>query len=71
MTKRRGRPPLDPDDPSVPVMFRVPSKQYDATFRNARDARETVSDYVRRAVQSANQARAVTPNDVTRKIGPR
>jgi len=52
--RRVGRPPLDPDDPSVPMMLRLPSKQYDATYKNARAARESVSDYVRRLLRAAN-----------------
>lgn len=43
-----GRPPLDPDDPSVSVHFRLPSKQYDATVERATRDRETLSDYIRR-----------------------
>ena len=30
--RRRGRPPLDPHDPSVDLHFRVPGKQYDAAY---------------------------------------
>jgi hypothetical protein len=43
----RGRPPLDPHDPSVDVHVRVPSRQYDALYRRARDARLTVAEYLR------------------------
>ena len=28
-----GRPPLDPDDPSVDVHLMLPSKRYDARMR--------------------------------------
>ena len=33
MTKRTGRPPLDPDDPSVEGLRSLPSKRYDALYR--------------------------------------
>lgn len=47
MTKRTGRPPLDPQDPSIRMGFRVSSKQYDALYVRAKDARMNVSEFIR------------------------
>lgn len=43
-----GRPPLDPDSPSVPITVRVSSKQYDALWRAAMRDRQTVAQHMRR-----------------------
>jgi hypothetical protein len=51
--KRGGRPPLDPDDPSVDVHVRLPSKQYDAVYRLAQHARVTVPEMFRRGLENA------------------
>lgn len=51
--KPRGRPPLDPADPSIDVHFRLPSKQYDEAFRHAQEARLTVPEWIRRKVAEA------------------
>ena len=50
MTKRPGRPPLDPDDPTVKFSLCLPSKRYDALCRAAATERQTVSDVLRRAL---------------------
>ena len=50
MTKRPGRPPLDPDDPSVKFSLTLPSKRYDALCRRAAADRETIADVLRRAL---------------------
>jgi hypothetical protein len=50
-TKRRGRPPLDPDDPSVNLHIRLVSKQYDALCARAGQDRRTLPEMIRRAVQ--------------------
>jgi hypothetical protein len=44
---KRGRPPLDPDDPSVKVCLSLPGKRYDALWRAATDARTTVGAVIR------------------------
>jgi len=49
--KREGRPPLDPDDPSVQVHFRLPGKEYDRLYHEAKAARLELSDYLRRTLR--------------------
>jgi len=44
---KRGRPPLDPHDPSVTVCLRLPGKRYDALWRAAADSRTTVGALIR------------------------
>jgi hypothetical protein len=51
--RRVGRPPLDADDPAVDVHVRLPSKQYDATYQRAQDARVTVPEIIRRDLRLA------------------
>ena len=51
--RREGRPPLDPNDPSVDIHFRLPSRQYDLTLANAKAARMELGDYIRRAIDVA------------------
>jgi hypothetical protein len=46
--KRPGRPPLAADDPTVQVSIRLPSKQFDATQREADAARMTMAEWIRR-----------------------
>jgi len=53
--KRRGRPRLDPDDPSVDVRFRLPSKQYDLTHKQATAAKLTLAEWLRRIVAHAGR----------------
>ena len=50
--KRRGRPPLDPDAPSVRVHVRFTTKHYDALCTRASARRETLSETIRRALTS-------------------
>jgi hypothetical protein len=50
MKPRRGRPPLDPDGPSVSVHLRLLSKDYDALFARAREQRVTVPQTIRRVL---------------------
>lgn len=49
----KGRPPLDPSDPSVHLHFSIPSKGYDQLYRLARDQNITVPEVIRRAVYQA------------------
>jgi hypothetical protein len=49
--RRRGRPPLDPSDPSVGVYSTLPGKQYDALYGLASRSRVTLSELVRRTLQ--------------------
>jgi len=50
MSKRPGRPPLDPDDPSVKLSLTLPSKRYDALCRLAAADHQSLSDVLRRAL---------------------
>ena len=45
-----GRPPLDQQDPSVSIHFRLPAKQYDDLWRRAAAERTTVGDLLRHFV---------------------
>jgi len=47
MTRRRGRPPLDPEGPSVQLNVRFTAKQYDALWARARAQRVSLSAMVR------------------------
>lgn len=46
-TNPPGRPRLDPSDTSVSVTLRVPSRQYDRMNLAAKDARLTLTDWMR------------------------
>ncbi|MGH9309054.1 MAG: hypothetical protein ACRD1U_06760 [Vicinamibacterales bacterium] len=50
MPKRRGRPPLDANDPSVPVQVRMPGREYDSVYERARRERVSVPEICRRAL---------------------
>jgi ABC-type branched-subunit amino acid transport system substrate-binding protein len=50
MTKRTGRPPLDPDDPSVRLTLTLQATRYDAVYRLAAAARQSVPEYLRAAI---------------------
>ena len=46
MKKKTGRPRLAPEDASVQMSIRLPVKQFDATHRQATDARLTMSAWI-------------------------
>jgi len=52
MTKRPGRRPLDPRDPSVQICVSVPSKRYDQLYQTAAGARMTVPELIRQSLAS-------------------
>jgi hypothetical protein len=58
MMARTGRPPLATDDPSVTLHVRVPATQFDASYAAARDARQTLAEWVRDALREAGAAPA-------------
>jgi hypothetical protein len=58
MTPRRGRPPLDRDDPSVVVSVRLPSRQYDALCARAGRKGITLPAMIRRVLVLKNRRRA-------------
>jgi len=53
--KRGGRPRLAANDESVNVHFRLPSKQYDLTQKQANDAKLSLSDWLRKVVERASR----------------
>jgi hypothetical protein len=55
--KARGRPRLVAEEPSVNVHFRLPTKHYDETQKQAAQARLTLPDWFRRVVVTAIQKR--------------
>ena len=50
IAKRRGRPPLDPDGPSVNVHLRLTSKHYDALAARADRERSSLPEVIRRTL---------------------
>ena len=50
MSRRPGRPALDDGDHTVQCSLRMPAKSYDAIYRAASRERETVPEYIRKAV---------------------
>jgi len=50
MKHRNGRPPLDPADPSVRVCVSIPTKRYDALYKQAAGSRVSVPELFRRAI---------------------
>lgn len=51
-SKARGRPKLQ-NEPSVDLHFRLPAKQYDAAFVQARRDRLSVPEWIRRTVTNS------------------
>jgi hypothetical protein len=55
--KPRGRPRLAAEEPSVNVHFRLTTKQYDETQKQAAQARLSLPEWFRRIVGTAIQKR--------------
>ena len=53
MKRTPGRPPLDDDDPSVPLSLSLPSQQLAACEDKAKADRLTVQEWIRRVLRSA------------------
>jgi hypothetical protein len=51
MKRSPGRPPLDDHDPSAQICLTVPGKQFDALEREAKLARVSVQDIIRRELK--------------------
>jgi hypothetical protein len=49
--RKPGRPPLDPNDPSVRVCFRLPGRQYDDLYHRAQRERTDVGTIIRRRLR--------------------
>jgi hypothetical protein len=50
MIRRPGRPPLDDADPSTTVCVSLPSKRYDALYKQAAAARVSVPELIRQSL---------------------
>jgi hypothetical protein len=50
MKPRRGRPRLDPTDPTVEMCLALPAKRYDDLYARAQAARVSVPEFVRRII---------------------
>ena len=50
MSRRRGRPPLDPADPSVKVTISLPTTQFDKYCATARRQDLSLPEVIRRAM---------------------
>jgi len=50
MTKRTGRPSLDPRDVTVEMALSLPARQYDALTTRARAERVSVPELIRRMI---------------------
>jgi hypothetical protein len=55
--RRPGRPPLEENDPAVPVLVKLPSKVYDALFKRAQDERMSVPEAIRRDLREMRRAK--------------
>jgi len=53
MSRRPGRPALDPHDPTVKLTVSVTTKKYDELYARAHAARLTLSAFVRRELRAA------------------
>lgn len=51
-----GRPRLDEDDPSAQICLKLPGKQFDALGREAKMARVSVQDIIRRDLEKTKRA---------------
>jgi hypothetical protein len=56
MIRRPGRPALDPDDRSVTVTLRLPSKAYDRVMAHAQQERVTIAELIRRRLHALTAA---------------
>ena len=52
MARKPGRPPLDPADSSVNVCVRLPSRRFDALYREAQRERMTMPELIRRVLRA-------------------
>ncbi len=50
--RRRGRPPLDDNDASVPVSLKIPSREYDLLYARASRERVSVPEQIRREIRA-------------------
>jgi hypothetical protein len=56
MKRTPGRPPLDEDDPSVPLSISIPAKQLRACEDSAKHDRLTVQEWIRRVLRHASES---------------
>ena len=50
-----GHPPLDDDDPSAQICLKLPGKQFDALDREAKIARVSVQELIRRDLEKTRR----------------
>jgi hypothetical protein len=62
MTKRTGRPPLDPDDPTVKVTISLPTKQFDRLCTAARQHDLSLPEVIRRALAGRTKTLKTRPS---------
>jgi len=58
--KRRGRPPINPSEHSVPVQVKMGERLYAAVSARARAQRITIPELVRRDLARVDRARSKT-----------
>lgn len=56
MKRPPGRPPLDEEDPSVPLSLSLPAKQLRACEDSAKHDRLTVQEWIRRVLRHAAES---------------
>jgi len=57
--RKPGRPPLDPNDPSVEVCVALPAKRYDDLYTRARLERVSIQELIRRSLR-ADQGKKIS-----------
>jgi hypothetical protein len=53
---RRGRPPLDPNDPSINISISLPSRQFDAYCKRALREGTSLPEAIRRQLARARSS---------------
>ena len=55
--RRRGRPPVDPDNGSCKLTVTISAKDFDRLYAQARDARLTMPEWIRRELRRGRTIR--------------
>jgi len=55
MSRRPGRPPIDPNDPSITVTISLPTKHFDRYCAAARKQSVSLPEAIRRALYKEKQ----------------
>jgi hypothetical protein len=64
VTRRRGRPALDPTQPSADVHLTLPAALYDEAYEAAERARVSLPELIRRAVRRTLDETGGTPSNL-------